>query len=148
MIFRLFTPALLIASGFGAGALWAQSQSVVAKAFEAIVAAYNAKDLDRLSAAYSESAVMMGANEPMAKGRQAIRQSYESAIKSGAGAYEGRVIESAVSGDLGYVVFTGTSDMKGTKVTGHGIAVFRRINGEWKAVADASMPDTDPRTKK
>ena len=60
-----------------------------------------------------------------------------------AGEFRPQIIDSGMSADLGYVVYTGTQVvMKGVKKTIHGVTVFRRVGGEWMAVVDAGMPDT------
>ena len=45
-----------------------------------------------------------------------------------------------MSGDLAYVVYSGTQiDPKGANENVQGVVVYRRVNGEWKAVIDAGM---------
>ena len=53
------------------------------------------------------------------------------------------IVDSGMSGDLGYAVYRGsTTNKAGTKTTFHGVTVLRRVNGDWKAIVDAAGTKT------
>jgi hypothetical protein len=85
----------------------------------------------------------------MVKGRAAIqKQAAAENSQTNAGSTALVVFDSAVSGDLGYAAYTGSStDRVGKKDTWHGVTVFRRVSGEWKAIIDAYSSDQAAPTK-
>ena len=109
--------------------------------------AAQAKDAAALAAVYSEDAVLMGENAPIAVGREAIRNAFAQmlALPNVAVTFEPTRIEVAESGDLAYALATHSvaSDMPGGRLDNRGkhVAVFRKIGGEWKVAAFAGTSD-------
>jgi ketosteroid isomerase-like protein len=149
-LMRLLLISLAMAVGAGCGQPTSTAQAPAsAAADEAAIRAgtalwndaYNAGEVDKIVALYSEDAVVMPANAPALNGRAAIRDFITKDI--GATKAEGLtekdgVSDVGISGDLAW--HAGTSsviDTAGKTVeTGKYIEVWRRINGQWLMVRD------------
>jgi len=70
---------------------------------EAIVAADNARDIDRVRSSYAPDAILMPPNEAPVRGWDAIRPRYESLFASFAPAIEGHLDEICVSSAFAFV---------------------------------------------
>jgi uncharacterized protein (TIGR02246 family) len=70
---------------------------------DGIIAADNAREIERVLAYYAPDAILLPPNESPVSGRTAIRPRYEALFRDFDPAIEGRVDESCVSGDHGYV---------------------------------------------
>jgi len=70
---------------------------------EGIIAADNARDLDRVLGYYAEDAVLMPPNEPPVQGKSAIRPRYESLFAQFDPAIESRIDEIRVDRDWAFV---------------------------------------------
>jgi ketosteroid isomerase-like protein len=103
--------------------------------------AYNAGEVDKIVALYTEDAVVMPANVPALKGHAAIKdflmKDTAAAKSAGLTAKDG-VGDVGISGDLAW--HAGTSsivDASGKTVeTGKYVEVWRRIDGKWLMVRD------------
>ena len=102
-----------------------------------------ARDLDGTVAYYSDDAVLLAPNEPMAVGKKAIRDSWAGLLSPNiALSWQDTKVEVSKSGDLAYVVGTYTltaTDPHGNPNTDRGklVEVFKKqADGSWKAVAD------------
>jgi uncharacterized protein (TIGR02246 family) len=147
---RLLTSLAVALPAFAAGAVWGQTSSPVTQIFQAQVAALNANDSAKYAATYTDDAIVMNQEQPLVKGKAAIQRDSEDQIKKNPTKdpqMQGRVLQSDVSGDLGYVAYAGSHIVRGSKRTWHGVTVYRRVGGEWKAIVDASSYDTPPPAK-
>lgn len=108
---------------------------------KAWVDAYNAGDADKIVALYTEDALVMPPDAPIAAGHEAIRQylvaNIASSMASGVTAVLGE--ESAgVSGDIGW--HSGTYKVNGTDGatvgTGKYLESWHKANGKWLMVRD------------
>ena len=147
---RALSSVLLATIAFAAGAAWAQTkQTPLTSIIDEQLAAIKAQDPARYASTYAENAVVLAAGHPMVKGRSAIQKQAATEMNDTAtGSTALVVFDSAVSGDLGYAAYTGSSaDKAGKKDTWHGVTVFRRVSGEWKAIVDAYSSDQPTATK-
>ncbi|MCP4573708.1 MAG: SgcJ/EcaC family oxidoreductase [bacterium] len=110
-------------------------------------AAFAVKDLDAIMSYYAPDALQMPANSPSIQGKEAIRAWYELWLPNPdvTSTFAPDVIEVAVSGDLAYDRGTyhfkldtpdGTVEDRGTY-----LIVWKKIDGEWKTLADMSNSD-------
>ena len=117
------------------------------------LAATKAKEIDRIVDLYANEGVAMDANAPLFVGHDAIRQALETwlADTTICRTFTSTVeaVEVSASGDLAYTRGTmryshntseGVVDEMGKWVT-----IYKKIDGNWKVVADASVLDTPSR---
>ncbi len=104
--------------------------------------AYNAGDVDGVTALYSEDAVLNMPGVPAARGGAAIREAYVKdigdAVAGGLTNTQSPSGEFGVSGDLGWEWNTFTvTDKSGTTVaTGKYVTVYGKKNGKWSIIRD------------
>lgn len=104
--------------------------------------AAQAKDAATFANLYSADATHFPANLPAARGREAIRRAWAEglAMPGLAIQWDPTRIEVAESGDLAYVMGTYRvgGDMPGGRLDDRGnyIVVWKKIDGQWRAVAD------------
>jgi ketosteroid isomerase-like protein len=113
-----------------------------------------AHDMDGTVSYYSDDAVVMPPNAPIATSKEAIRAGWVATVGAGVDlSFQPTKVEVASSGDIAYDVGTYAVSMKdaqGNPVTDHGkyIAVWKKqTDGKWKAVADtwnSDLPVTAP----
>ncbi len=107
------------------------------------------RDLDATVAYYSDDAVLLPPNEPIAAGKQAIRATWSSLLSPNtlSISWQPTRVDVSKSGDLAYLVGTysmAVKDAKGKTVPDRGkiIEVFRKqSDGSWKTVADMFSSD-------
>src|SRR5580658_6472686 len=107
------------------------------------------RDLDGTVAYYTDDAVLLPPNAPIASGKQAIRAVWATLLAPDVTLPPWQVtkVEVASSGDLGYVVGVyemTTKDPQGKPVTDHGklVEVWKKqADGKWKTVADMFNSD-------
>ena len=118
-------------------------------------AAILAKDIDKIMSIFAPEAVVMNANAPAFIGIQPVRKSLESWFSDTiifhdtfASAID--TIEVSSAGDLAYV--RGNSRLNISTIRGvveetdKWITIYKKINGEWKAIVDiwnSDMPISD-----
>ncbi len=114
-------------------------------------AAILAKDIDKIIDIFAWEAVTMNANTVACIGAQAIRESQESWFADTTilhDTFESTIdtIEVSASGDLAYArgnarlsIKTSTGIMEETDKW---VTIYRKINGEWKAIVDIWNSDT------
>ena len=109
--------------------------------------AYWKGDLETVVALYAEDAVLMPADAPEAKGRDAIRKYYAADIASVKPGEADVILESTqgVSGNLGWssgrTKYTGAN---GETSAGKFLSVSRKINGKWLYIRDTWNSDGSP----
>jgi ketosteroid isomerase-like protein len=154
---KILKSAALIAVGFAALAGCQKSVNTAAVTDEIKrdaqdwAGAYNAGDADKITAKYSDNAVVMGPGAPAAVGRDAIR---EFIAKDSAGAKTAGVTlvisntgdEVGISGDLAW--HSGAysiNDASGNAVdSGNYVEVRQNVNGKWLIVRDIWNSDRAP----
>jgi len=118
-------------------------------------AAILAKDIDKIMSIFAPEAVVMNANAPAFIGIQPVRKSLESwfsdtTIFHDTFASAIDTIEVSSAGDLAYV--RGNSRLNISTIRGvveetdKWITIYKKINGEWKAIVDiwnSDMPISD-----
>jgi len=108
-------------------------------------AAIVGKDMSKIMSIFAPEVVIMNANVPACSGFQAIRESQESWFSDTTILHETfksaiDTIEVSASGDLAYV--RGNSRLSIStpggvvEETDKWITIYRKINGEWKAIVD------------
>ena len=98
-----------------------------------IVAAFNAKDITKILDMYAESSVFMPPNEPIIRGKDALRQFYENLVtRQGASDLKMEISEVAGHGTLAYQ--SGTYEMKrgAGRDRGKYLFVIRKMANGWK----------------
>jgi len=121
------------------------------------VAAFNAKDAAKVAAFYTDDAVLMPPNAPLAKGRAAIQAYFEATFKQGLTDLRLSPLESAIAGQQAFDAGTSSVQVRGggssltlTGVGGSGaavrsqgkyITVYKRVRGEWKISYDIFNDD-------
>ena len=112
-------------------------------------AAYNAKDAAKLTAFYTEDAVYMPPNAPIAKGRAAIEANFKKELMQGYTNLQLMPMESAISGSQAYEAGTATVTAPGgRKENGKYLVVFKQVGGAWKIAYDINNPDQPPSPSK
>jgi len=108
-------------------------------------AAILAKDIDKIMSIFAQDAVVMNANTLAITGVQAIRESQESWFADATVLHDTfksaiDTIEVSASGDLAYVrgnSLLSISTPGGiVEETDKWITIYRKINGEWRAIVD------------
>ena len=108
-------------------------------------AAVNAKDPARVSAFYTEDAVMMAPNEPMIKGRAQIEARYRAEFAAGIGGLILRPMESIAGGGVAFEAGTSTvalESARGTELaSGKYVVIYKNVGGVWKIAYDIYTGD-------
>lgn len=81
----------------------AGAEAAVRRVAEGIIAADNARDIERVLSLYAPDAVLMPPGEAPVQGRAAIRPRYEGLFAAYTPAIEGRIDELAVDGTTAFV---------------------------------------------
>ena len=104
--------------------------------------AYNAHDVDAISALYADDAVVSAPGAPSARGAAAIKEAFRkdiaAATKAGISNNAGTSEELGVSGDLAWEWNTYSATDKSGKVVEKGkyVTLFERRNGKWVIIRD------------
>jgi len=104
--------------------------------------AYNARDVDAISALYADDAVLSAPGKPSARGAAAIKDAFSKdiagATKAGITNNAGTTGETGVSGDLAWEWNTYSATDKSGKVVEKGkyVTLFERRNGKWVIIRD------------
>ena len=102
-------------------------------------------DAEGLASLYSEEAKVLPPNMDIIEGKDPIRAYWQGALDMGVKSFKGDVIETASTGDLGYLVGKYTLYDKDNQEVDQGkwISVLKNIDGNWKVHRDifnTSMP--------
>lgn len=112
--------------------------------------AYNAHDVDGVTALYAEDAVLNIPSMPAARGTAAIKDAYQkdigAATKAAYTNNQGAKDEIGVSGDVAWQwsTFTVTDRSGKTVDTGKYVTVFGKKNGKWMIIRDIWNSDGPP----
>jgi len=104
--------------------------------------AYNARDVDAITALYADDAVVSAPGKPSARGTTAIKDAFSkdiaAATKAGIANNAGASGETGVSGDLAWEWNTYSATDKSGKVVDKGkyVTLFERRNGKWVIIRD------------
>ena len=147
--FALINPFVIAAQG--------QRDPILDKVVTELVAAFNAKDANRLTSLYTEDAVLMPANMPMIKGKTAIAAHFK---KEFAGEMKLQLtpMESIIAGSQGFGTGTSTtvtvksggtsqtltgvgSGAATTTEAGKYVLVFKKVGPDWKIAFDIFNSD-------
>ena len=106
-------------------------------------AAAAAKDAARFASFYSDDAIMLSAEMPMVKGRAAIEEGIRQMfnVPGLVFTFQQQLLDVAKGGDMAYEVGTASVTTNGVESKGKYLVAWKKINGEWKAVADANSTD-------
>ena len=135
----------VVASASGPTAIdTAADEAALRAADQTFMRAYWKGDLESVVALYAEDAVLMPADAPEAKGRDAIRKYYAADIASLKSGEADMILESTqgVSGNLGWSSGrTKYTAANGATSTGKFMSVSRKINGKWLYIRDTWNSD-------
>lgn len=110
-----------------------KDQSSIRERSDAFVKAFNAKEVDQILGVYAENSVFMPPNEPIIRGKEALKTFYTDLLKSGATDLRLNVAEVSGHGPLAYQ--TGTYELtRGGKARDRGKYLFvaRKIADTWR----------------
>lgn len=103
------------------------------------IRAFNAGDADAVAKYYSDDAVFLGPNAPIAKGNSGVRDMFRAFLTSTHPTLSitaDRIVQSC---DMAYEYGHYTMQSSAGNDTGKYLTVWRRMpNGDWKIVADSS----------
>jgi|SRR5438128_701296 len=109
------------------------------------ITAFNAGNADSVASFYTDDAVLLIPNAPIARGNAAIRDAYRgafSAMRPTLNFAPDRIVQ---SGDVAYEYGHYTMQMGSTNDQGNYITVWRRQpNGDWKMVEDSVNSSLPP----
>ena len=147
-------PTLLLAAVVLGGTLLAQDskhgkdESAIRKADAEWSHALEAKDLDKATSFYADSASVYPFNAPLATGKDNIRQLWSHLFDSPGFhlQFAPTKIEVAKAGDMAYDAGSFELSMNGsdgtpTTTQGKYVVVWKKQDGQWKAVADIFNTD-------
>ena len=114
-----------------------KDQGVIRERTEAFVKAFNEKAIDQVLAIYAENSVFMPPNQPIIRGRDALRTFYDDLLKAGATNLRLQAAEVSGHGPLAYQSGTYEMDYKPasgpvTHDRGKYLFVLRRLNDSWR----------------
>ena len=105
---------------------------------------FNAGHADKVAALYAEEAVLMRRNGSV-HNRDSILTELERSIAARANNYTIESLHAEHSGDLGYDTGVYNENLPHRTAEGNYLMVVKRIDGEWKIVAHAAVPNPQPR---
>jgi ketosteroid isomerase-like protein len=107
---------------------------------ETWVQEFNAGHADKVAALYDQEAVFMRRNGSV-HSRDSIQAELQGSITREAHNYTVQSLHAEVSGDIGYDTGIYNEDFHTHEAEGNYLMVIKRINGEWKIVAHAAVPN-------
>ena len=125
-----------------------KDQAVIRERNDAFVKAFNAKDVDQILGIYAENSVFMPPNEPIIRGKDALRTFYQDLIKSGATDLRLNVAEVSGNGPLAYQ--TGTYELNraaNVRDRGKYLFVLRKVADNWRYEYTMWNSDLPPTAK-
>ena len=113
-----------------------KDQTVIRGRSDAFVKAFNAKDIAEILGIYAENSVFMPPNEPIIRGKDALKTFYDDLLKSGASDLKLNVGEVSGHGPLAYQSGTYEMEVKRasgtTRDRGKYLFVVRKYNDVWR----------------
>ena len=107
---------------------------------ETWVQEFNAGHADKIAALYAPEAVLMRGNGSL-HNRESIQAEWQRSITIEARNYVVESLHSEGSGDIGYDTGMYNVDLPRHLAEGNYLLVIQRIEGEWKIVAHAAIPN-------
>ena len=114
-----------------------KDQATIRARNDALVKAFNEKDVTQVVGVYAENSVFMPPNQPEIRGREALKMFYDELLKSGATDLRLSVTEVSGHGPLAYQSGTYEMAMKpasrsGSRDRGKYLFVLRRMGDTWR----------------
>jgi len=114
-----------------------KDQAALREKTAAFVKAFNAKEIPQLLDVYTENSVFMPPNQPVIRGKDALKTFYDEMLKGGASNLKLEVGEVSGHGPLAYQAGTYEMDLKakpGPSDHDRGKYLFigRKLNGQWR----------------
>ena len=103
-------------------------------------AAAAANDAAKFASFYAPDAMMLSAEMPIVKGRANIEEGIRQMFNTPGLVFRfnQQLLDVAASGDMAYDIGDVSVTVNGNESKGKYLVVWKKINGEWKAVADAN----------
>jgi len=121
------------------------ADTYIRSAIPRFISAFNAGNADAVAAFYTDDAVLLIPNAPIARGNTAIRDAYRgafNAMRPTLNFASDRIVQ---SGDVAYEYGHYTMGMGSTTDQGNYVTVWRRqANGDWKIVEDSVNSSLPP----
>jgi ketosteroid isomerase-like protein len=114
-----------------------KDQASIRERSDAFVKAFNAKEVNDVLGVYAENSVFMPPNEPVIRGREALKTFYDDLLKSGATGLRLNVGEVSGHGPLAYQSGTYEMEVKrgagpATRDRGKYLFVLRKMGETWR----------------
>ena len=114
-----------------------QDQAQIRERNEAFVKAFNARDVTQVLGFYAENSVFMPPNQPVIRGKDALKTFYDDLLKAGATNLRIEVGEVSGHGPLAYQSGTYEMDMKpesgnATRDRGKYVFILRKLADTWR----------------
>lgn len=114
-----------------------KDQAAIREKNAGFVKAFNAKDMNQILSAYTENAVFMPPNQPVLRGKDAMKTFYDDMLKGGGTNLRLDAGEISGHGPLAYQSGTYELDMKPTGGAethdrGKYLFILRKMNGTWR----------------
>jgi len=114
-----------------------KDQAALRERTDAFVKAFNAKDVPQVLSIYAENSTFMPPNEPVIRGKDALKVFYDDLMKSGATNLKLEVTEVSGHGPLAYQSGTYEMDVKpatgpSTHDRGKYLFIARKLNNTWR----------------
>jgi len=114
-----------------------KDQTAIRERSDAFVKAFNAADVSQVLGVYTENSTFMPPNQPVLRGKDALKLFYDDLIKQGASNLKVDVAEVSGHGPLAYQSGTYEMDLKpangqGDHDRGKYLFIARKLNGNWR----------------
>jgi len=119
-------------------------QQAIRQASTALESSFNAKDVDKILALYTDNSVFMPPNKPLLRGRPALKQFYDGLLNGGS--KDLKITPADVSGHGTLAYESGSYSMTNGTVPDRGkyLFIFRNMNGSWKIEYTSWSSDLPP----
>lgn len=128
-----------------------KDQAVIRERTEAFVKAFNAKDVAQILSIYAENSVFMPPNQPIIRGKDALKTFYDDLLQSGASNLRMDVTEVSGHGPLAYQSGTYEMDVtppsgRATRDRGKYVFIMRKLGDNWRLEYTVWNSDLPPPT--
>ena len=119
-------------------------QQAIRQASTALESSFNAKDVDKILALYTDNAVFMPPNKPLLRGRGPLKSFYDGLLNGGSKDLKVTPTDVAGHGPLAYE--SGSYSMINGTVPDRGkyLFIFRNMGGNWKIEYTSWSSDLPP----